>query len=370
MASQGPLRYGMYSSAEVLEFGSDWSGRTLPAGASDSSAPSEAPAAQVDSYFHSYGYIGIHEEMLKDSVRTGAYQRAITQNRHLFQDRIVLDLGCGTGILSLFCVAAGAKHVYAIECSSIINLAKEIVAKNGATDKVTFLHGKCEEVELPVTEVDIIVSEWMGYFLLYENMLESLLFCRDKWLKPGGLLFPDRARLYVGAIEDAEYKSDKLDYWRDTYGFDFSLMRDYLLEEPLVDIVEEKTLNTTTCCILDLNLLTCSLSDLDFTSDFLLVVQRKDYVHALCFWFDVTFSACHKPITLSTSPRESPTHWKQTVFYLVDDLIVDFGDKIKGMIAVRRNAHNPRDLDVKLHYHHMGKSSSGARDVLQAPISV
>ncbi|GIX63524.1 histone arginine methyltransferase PRMT1 [Babesia caballi] len=347
--------YGLYSAADVRAFAADWAGC---APTSPTAQPSTSPEATKDSYFHSYGYIGIHEEMLKDSVRTGTYHRAITQNRHLFKDRLVLDLGCGTGILSLFCVSAGARHVYAIECSDIINLARSLVERNGAKDKVTFLHGRCEDVELPVPKVDIIVSEWMGYFLLYENMLESLIFCRDKWLKPGGLLFPDRARLYVGAIEDAEYKSDKLDCWRDTYGFDFSLMRPYLLEDPVVDVVDEKTLNTTTCCVLELDLHTCALSDLDFASEFLLVAQRKDYVHALCFWFDVTFSACHKPLTLSTSPRAQYTHWKQTVFYLPDDLIVDCGDKIAGLIAVRRNAENPRDLDVKLYYHHAGESFS------------
>ncbi|GFE55113.1 histone arginine methyltransferase PRMT1 [Babesia ovis] len=356
MTSDTTGSYGLYSAAEKRAFSSDWSafGQSTIATA-DSTNDHNQPLAQKDSYFHSYGYIGIHEEMVKDSVRTGAYYRAITQNRHLFEGKVVLDLGCGTGILSLFCVAAGASHVYAIECSSIIDLAKQLIERNGAADKVTFLHGKCEDLDLPVDKVDIIVSEWMGYFLLYENMLESVLYCRDKWLKPGGLLFPDRARLYLSAIEDAEYKCDKLDTWRDVYGFDFSLMRPYLLEEPLVDTVDPKTLNTTDCCVLDLDLRTCKISDVDFTSDFLLVVQRKDYVHALCFWFDVIFSACHKPLTLTTSPRDKYTHWKQTVFYLPDDLIVDTGDKIQGMITVRRNAVNPRDVDVKLYYHHKGR---------------
>lgn len=345
----------VYASEDVQEFGEDW-GRFYSETVTNH-LDEESPHSH-DSYFHSYGYIGIHEEMIKDDVRTGTYYRAITRNKHLFQDQIVLDIGCGTGILSLFCIAAGAKHVYAIECSNIIHLAKRIVEKNGVEDKVTFIHGKCEEVELPVPHVDIIVSEWMGYFLLYENMLESVIFCRDKWLRPGGLLFPDKARLHVAAIEDADYKSDKLESWRDTYGFDFSLMREYLMEEPLVDVVEEKAINTTSCCVLSLDLTTCQIQDLDFCSEFMLVGQRKDYVHALVFWFDVTFSACHKPLILSTSPFEKATHWKQTVFYIVDDLVMDHGDAIKGMVAVKRNDQNPRDVDVKIHYHQLGDGYS------------
>lgn len=47
---------------------------------------------------------------------------------------------------------------------------------------ITLIKGKIEEVELPVDKVDIIISEWMGYCLLYESMLDTVLFARDKWL--------------------------------------------------------------------------------------------------------------------------------------------------------------------------------------------
>ena len=68
-----------------------------------------------------------------------------------------------------------------------------------------------EELTLPVDKVDIIISEWMGYFLLYESMLDTVLYARDKYLVEGGAMFPDRAVLYVAAIEDGEYKAEKLD---------------------------------------------------------------------------------------------------------------------------------------------------------------
>jgi hypothetical protein len=47
---------------------------------------------------------------------------------------------------------------------------------------ITLIHGKVEEVELPVEKVDILISEWMGYFLFYESMLDTVLYARDKWL--------------------------------------------------------------------------------------------------------------------------------------------------------------------------------------------
>ena len=94
--------------------------------------------------------------------------------------------------------------------STIIEKAREIVEVNGMSDKITLLQGKMEEVELPFPKVDIIVSEWMGYFLLYESMLDTVLYARDKYLAPKGLIFPDKATIFMAGIEDGEYKDEKI----------------------------------------------------------------------------------------------------------------------------------------------------------------
>lgn len=118
-----------------------------------------------------------------------------------------------------FAVKAGAKHVIGVDMSTIINKAREIVQVNGMADKITLLQGKMEEVELPFPKVDIIISEWMGYFLLYESMLDTVLYARDKYLAPGGLIFPDKATLFIAGIEDGDYKEEKI-------GCKWSLYRD------------------------------------------------------------------------------------------------------------------------------------------------
>ena len=96
--------------------------------------------------------------------------------------------------------------------STIIYKAREIVAANGMSDKITLLQGKMEEVELPFPEVDIIISEWMGYFLLYESMLDTVLWARDKYLRKDGkgLILPDKATIFVAGIEDGDYKEEKI----------------------------------------------------------------------------------------------------------------------------------------------------------------
>lgn len=111
-----------------------------------------------------------------------------------------------------FAVKAGAKHVIGVDMSTIIYKAREIVAANGMSDKITLLQGKMEEVELPFPEVDIIISEWMGYFLLYESMLDTVLWARDRYLRKDGkgLIFPDKATIFMAGIEDGEYKDEKI----------------------------------------------------------------------------------------------------------------------------------------------------------------
>ena len=92
-------------------------------------------------------------------------------------------------------------------------------------EKITIIKGKVVEINLPVDKVDIILSEWMGYFLLYESMLDTVIFARDKWLKPEGLMFPDRCVLYVAGIDDGQFRDDKLSFWDDVYGVDMGCIK-------------------------------------------------------------------------------------------------------------------------------------------------
>ncbi|GAB7348928.1 hypothetical protein MBLNU459_g7614t1 [Dothideomycetes sp. NU459] len=301
-------------------------------------------------YFNSYNHHGIHEEMLKDDVRTRSYRDSIYQNKHLFKDKVVLDVGCGTSILSMFAVKAGAKHVIGVDMSTIIDKAKEIVEVNGMSDKITLLQGKMEDVVLPFPEVDIIISEWMGYFLLYESMLDTVLWARDRYLKKGGLIFPDKATIFMAGIEDGDYKEEKIGFWDNVWGFDYSPLKHTALTEPLVDTVEMKAVVTDPSPVITLDLYTCTTADLAFNVPFNLSVRRTDYIHALIAWFDIEFSACHKPIKFSTGPHTKYTHWKQTVFYLKDALTVEAGEQIAANLDCKPNERNRRDLDIAIDY--------------------
>ncbi|CAE6394234.1 protein arginine N-methyltransferase 1 [Rhizoctonia solani] len=320
-----------------------------------------------DYYADSYAHFGIHEEMLKDTVRTTSYRNAMYNNSHLFKGKTVLDVGCGTGILSMFAAKAGAKHVVGIDMSNIIDQAQKIIEANGFKDTITLVKGKLEESELPFQKFDIIVSEWMGYFLLYESMLDTVLLARDKYLAPDGLLFPDTATIYLAAIEDQDYKEEKINFWDNVYGFDFSCIKDIALREPLVDTVELKAVVTKPCAIKHIDLRTVKKEDLTFSADFTLVAERVDYIHAFLAWFDICFDAAHKPVKFSTGPHAKYTHWKQTVFYTKDVIPVKEGDEIVGTLTCAPNRRNNRDLDITIKYESKGERA--ASDHIQYKMS-
>lgn len=111
------------------------------------------------------------------------------------------------------------------------------------------------------------------------------------------------------------------------------------MKEPLVDTVELKAVVTDPYRILDLNLNTCTTSDLAFITDFKIAATRDDFIHALVAWFDIGFDACHKPVRFSTGPHAKYTHWKQTVFYLQEPIVINVFSFYRAALFVRVLTH-------------------------------
>jgi predicted RNA methylase len=146
-----------------------------------------------------YAEFEVHRTMICDRVRTEAFRRAI--DSVVRPGDIVLDVGAGSGILSVFAARAGAARVYAVERTSVAVLAQELAAANGVAEIVQVIHGEVIDVELP-ERVDVIVSEWLGGFGVDEGMLVPVIVARDRWLKPGGVMIPRLVTAWAALVHD------------------------------------------------------------------------------------------------------------------------------------------------------------------------
>ncbi|KAJ4778312.1 Protein arginine methyltransferase 6 [Rhynchospora pubera] len=341
-----------------------------------------------EAYFQSYANVGIHQEMIKDRVRTDTYKAAIMHHQNLISGKVVMDVGCGTGILSIFCAQAGASRVYAIEASDIAIQANEIVKENDLSDRITVIHSRVEEVEIE-EKVDVIISEWMGYALLYETMLPSVLYARDKWLKPGGLILPSHAMLYMAPVTNSERYHETIDFWRNVYGIDMSalipLAKQCAFEEPVTETISGENVLTWPFMVKYIDCYTTTARELEsITARYKLSAIMSAPLHGFAFWFEVEFNG---PITissnndtgfpfqhgtnngsnhrkrrqkdtvvLSTAPEETPTHWQQTILYFYEPIEVRQDQIIEGSITLSQSKENHRFMNVHLEYSTGGRS--------------
>eukprot|EP00798_Chlamydomonas_sp_ICE-L_P027618 gene27618-7255_t len=148
-------------------------------------------------FYYPYSFISDQRLMLQDEPRMRSYRDAIFKNAAShFKGKAVLDVGTGSGILACWAAQAGARVVYAVEATGMAKHARTLAEANGLGDVITVIEEKMENVCLP-EKVDTIISEWMGLLLLRDGMLPSVILARDKWLVPGGALFPATAQLWL-----------------------------------------------------------------------------------------------------------------------------------------------------------------------------
>lgn len=283
--------------------------------------------------------------MLNDRTRCLAYQRAIEP---VVRDKIVLDVGCGTGILSFFAARAGAKLVLAVDMD-IPPPAEEVARSNGLADRVQFFRGRLQDIELPVDSVDVIVSEWMGGVLLMEDMLPVVLYARDRWLKPGGILLPDRARLFLAPLDDVAGLSSE----------HFPTLRETISSQMWVSVIDPSRFLAEPSCILDLDLITVQESDIkSYETPFGFDLNEAGTLNGFGLWFDVIFNQTKPPVTLSTSPWLPPTHWAQALWILPIDIDVGQGDEVSGTFSQTKISPSTASFSVHV------SVSSGSEEII------
>ena len=146
-----------------------------------------------------------YARMIADDARIGPYVRALETVVH--SGSVVADVGSGTGVFALVACRLGARRVYAIETNDAIEVARELARENGFADRILFFPKDAREVELP-ERADVLVSDLRGALPLFGEHLAIIADVRERFLKPSGVLIPQRDRLMVAVVE----KSDLYDW--------------------------------------------------------------------------------------------------------------------------------------------------------------
>ncbi|KAM4709380.1 histone-arginine methyltransferase CARM1-like isoform 2-T2 [Discoglossus pictus] len=310
----------------------------------------ESSAAQ---YFQFYGCLSQQQNMMQDYVRTTTYHRAILQNHVDFSDKVVLDVGCGSGILSFFAIQAGAKKVYAVEASPVAKFAEILVISNNLSDKISIICGKIEEISLP-EYVDVIISEPMGYMLFNERMLESYLHSK-KWLKPNGMMFPTFSDIHLAPFSDEQlymehYSRANFWYQQCFYGVNLASLRNAAVDEyfrqPIVDTFDIRILMARAVKY-TVNFIDGKEEDLHrMEIPFVFHMVQSGLVHGLAFWFDVAFVGSLVTVWLSTAPTEPLTHWYQVRCLLQTPLFAKEGETLSGKVLLQANKRQSYDIQI------------------------
>ncbi|KAM9344254.1 protein arginine N-methyltransferase 2 isoform 2-T3 [Pholidichthys leucotaenia] len=314
---------------------------------------------QDDEYFGIYGSLRLHLEMLSDRSRTETYRQVILSNSAPLRNKVVMDLGCGTGIISLFCAQlAQPSVVYAVEASSMVDYTRQLVKQNGYDEVVVVLQGRAEDIELP-EQVDVLVSEWMGNCLLFEFMVESILLARDRCLRDGGMMWPSSAVLTLVPCQADSYYAENMAFWERPYGLDFTPLqplaqKEFFTKPKFSHLIEPSDCLSPPCDVICLDMHSLQVSNLEeMKGQFHFCVEKSGIFHGFTAWFTVHFESLEPggaTVELNTGPNSEPTHWKQTLFMLDRPVRVNAGDFISGNIVLLRNPIWRRHMTITLHW--------------------
>eukprot|EP00569_Conticribra_weissflogii_P005892 CAMPEP_0171345122 /NCGR_PEP_ID=MMETSP0878-20121228/20895_1 /TAXON_ID=67004 /ORGANISM="Thalassiosira weissflogii, Strain CCMP1336" /LENGTH=454 /DNA_ID=CAMNT_0011848467 /DNA_START=384 /DNA_END=1748 /DNA_ORIENTATION=- len=392
----------------------------------------KAKATDFANYFCAYSQLYHQKQMLTDHNRMAAYHAAIVGNSDVFKDKVVMDVGTGSGILAVWAAQAGAKRVYAIEYTDMAKHARNVVKSNGLDHVVTVIQGAVEDIQLPEEDweqfgltleegdseideggqknqrvVDIIISEWMGYFLLRESMLDSLVRGRDKFMKSKtGLMLPSHATMLLAPIVDEDERraqhneyAASMEDWKEfaettqnMYGVDMSCLEaDFEREQKEYYILSSrwaelgtgailaepsivKTYDMAVCTVEDargVGLLPGKVGGNGVPFDFDVVGRRQDSssgpsgpVSGFAGWFTVDFKSrtdtigrdaapsIPNPTYLSTGPEMGYTHWGQQVFHLPSaiPILAEQTTRIQGTLEMMRTKESARLYNCRFRF--------------------
>ncbi|MFH0732135.1 MAG: class I SAM-dependent methyltransferase [Candidatus Omnitrophota bacterium] len=253
-----------------------------------------------------------HEIMIRDKLRTLSYKKAIEDN--IKSGDAVLDVGCGTGILSFFAAKKGCKKVYAIDKSAIIDDAKKTAQLNNLQDCVEFI--KIDILKFkPKEKMDVILHDQIGNFVWDEGLISKITYARDRFLSQGGTMIPYKIDLcFVPVDYESAFEKSILFWSKKKYALNFNNLAKKMLIQQIYNslhpyIIKLKNKKVFLCkekLIYSIDLKKEKRLPEKLTANFNL--KKGSRLTGMCIYFKVHLD---KKNIFSTAPRAVNSHWGQ-----------------------------------------------------------
>lgn len=282
--------------------------------------------------------IKAHHLMIFDRMRSNAYRKAIFEK--VKQSDVVLDLGCGSGILSLFAAQKGCKKIYAIDISPIIRTAEKIAQDNHITN-IDFITSDIYKYS-PSFPIDVLIHEQIGQYIWDEDMIKKVSFVRNHYLKPNATIIPAQLDIYAAATSRlSPFEKALSEFKENPWGLDLSSLRkQYFLNYVKIGLTPFTVeLDNTKDFIVKPK----KVHTIDFYSaheieplEYHFMLPKGETVRGIILFFVVNLT---KSILLSTIPKNQNTHWGQIcvplgksfsasketrcIFYLQPDVLIE-----------------------------------------------
>ena len=259
--------------------------------------------------------------MIADAVRTNAYDRAL--RRAVRPGSVVVDIGTGTGIFALLAARYGARRVYAIEPSDAIQVAREIAADNGCSERIEFIQDLSTNVVLP-ERADLIVSDMRGVLPPFQQHLPSITDARQRFLAPGGVLVPRRDNLWAAIVAGPDlYRDCQVPWVGNPFGVDMRAGLQIVTNSWRKERVQREQLLSEPRCWATLDYV--SLGSPDVSGEVVVAAARAGTAHGMVVWFD---SELHEDIGFSNAPGKPELIYGQAFFPWSEPVELTAGDSI------------------------------------------
>ncbi len=269
-----------------------------------------------------------YDGMFADDTRRPAYLEAI--KRAVQPGDVVVEVGTGVGYFAVAAIRAGARHVYAIERTPSILLAKQVIAENGLTSCITCIHGDAGSVVLP-ERGSLYLADLRGMLPLSGDAIPTVAAVRSRLLKPGARMIPVRDTIYAAPCQaPARWRNIEVALEQSSEGIARSAVARFARATPRQCDVALEELVAPGAVVAVLDFATIVSPDIDATVEW--VLTGSGVVEGIALWFEADLG---NGVRMSTAPGGPSSVYANGFLPFAHALAATAGDRISCRIRAK-----------------------------------